>query len=72
MSLVKSQTCWGYIDLVGLKGFVIIHGILIVMVLEIILVMQECFVVFCNVEHRMCKVGRQSYVRFRVLGLDRV
>jgi hypothetical protein len=59
-------------DSVGLKGFVIIHVISIVMALEIILVMQEFFVVFCNVEHRMCNIGRQSYVSFRVFGLDRV
>ncbi len=72
MSPAKSQTCWGYMDWVGLKGFVIIHIIPIVMVMEIILAMHECFMVFCNVEHCMCNVGRQSYVRFRVLGLDRV
>jgi hypothetical protein len=59
-------------DLVGLKGYVIIHVISIVMVLKIILAMQECLMVFCNVEHHMCNVGRQSYVRFRVLGLNRV
>ncbi len=56
----------------GLKGFVIIHVIPIVMVLETILARQECFMVFCNIEHRKCNIGTQSYVRFKVVGLDRV
>ncbi len=32
-------------------------GILTIMVLEIILVVQKRFVVFCNAKHYMCNVG---------------